>query len=316
MIPYDPHHWWRHLFNLRGGVVPEIIGRIGAFVVWSIALTWIHLNVHKIDVPATGHTLAGTALSLLLVFRTNASYDRFWEGRKLWGGVVNETRNLLRSAAVNIPSLELLRRLAVWTAVFPYAMTRVLRGQGALGPAAALLPADEVQRVLAAGNAGVAVAMRMSSVLAEARQRGLISDYVQLQIDQNVQLLIDYQGGCERIVKTPLPFAYMLHLRRTLILFILGLPFALVESFGWATVPVVALVAHTFLGIEEIGVEIEDPFGTEPNDLPLEQISASIGRVLDEVVPWQNQQAIDSPELSYPGAPLSPVPSTKEPSDS
>jgi putative membrane protein len=316
MIPYDPHHWWRHLFNLRGGVVREILGRIGVFVVWSIALTWIHLNVHKIDVPATGHTLAGTALSLLLVFRTNASYDRFWEGRKLWGGVVNETRNLLRAAAVNIPSLELLRRLVVWTAVYPYALTRVLRGEGALGPAAALLPAAEVQRVLAAGNAGVAVAMRMSSVIAEARQRGLISDYVQLQIDQNVQLLIDYQGGCERIVKTPLPFAYMLHLRRTLILFILGLPFALVESFGWATIPVVALVAHTFLGIEEIGVEIEDPFGTEDNDLPLEQISASIGRVLDEMVPWQNQEAIDSPELSYPGVPGPPGAPPKEPSES
>lgn len=316
MIPYDPHHWWRHLFNIRGGVVREILGRIGVFAVWSVALTWFHLNVHKIDVPATGHTLAGTALSLLLVFRTNASYDRFWEGRKLWGGVVNETRNLLRSAAVNIPSLELLRRLAVWTAVYPYALTRVLRGEGALGPAAALLPAAEVQRVLAAGNAGVAVAMRMSSVLAEARQRGLITDYMQLQIDQNVQLLIDYQGGCERIVKTPLPFAYMLHLRRTLILFILGLPFALVETFGWATVPVVALVAHTFLGIEEIGVEIEDPFGTEDNDLPLEQISASIGRILDEVVPWQNQQPIDSPELSYPGAPVMSVPSAKEPPES
>jgi putative membrane protein len=286
------------------------------FVVWSIGLTWIHLNVHKIDVPATGHTLAGTALSLLLVFRTNASYDRFWEGRKLWGGVVNETRNLLRAAAVNIPSLELLRRLVVWTAVYPYALTRVLRGEGALGPAAALLPAAEVQKVLAAGNAGVAVAMRMSSVIAEARQRGLISDYVQLQIDQNVQLLIDYQGGCERIVKTPLPFAYMLHLRRTLILFILGLPFALVESFGWATIPVVALVAHTFLGIEEIGVEIEDPFGTEDNDLPLEQISASIGRVLDEMVPWQNQEAIDSPELSYPGVPGPPGTPPKEPSES
>jgi putative membrane protein len=316
MIPYDPHHWWRHLFNLRGGVVREILGRIGVFVVWSIGLTWIHLNVHKIDVPATGHTLAGTALSLLLVFRTNASYDRFWEGRKLWGGVVNETRNLLRAAAVNIPSLELLRRLAVWTAVYPYALTRVLRGEGALGPAAALLPAAEVQRVLAAGNAGVAVAMRMSSVLVEARQRGLISDYMQLQIDQNVQLLMDYQGGCERIVKTPLPFAYMLHLRRTLILFILGLPFALVESFGWATVPVVALVAHTFLGIEEIGVEIEDPFGTEDNDLPLEQISASIGRVLDELVPWQNQESVDSPELSYPGVPVPPGTPPKEQSDS
>lgn len=314
MIPYDPHHWWRHLIDLRGGVVQEILGRIGVFMVWSFAVTWFHLHVHAIDVPATGHTLAGTALSLLLVFRTNASYDRFWEGRKLWGGVVNETRNLLRAAAVNIPSLELLRRLAVWTAVYPYALTRVLRGEGGLGPAAALLPVSEVQRVLAAGNAGVAVALRMSSILAEARQRGFISDYMQLQLDQNVQLLIDYQGGCERIVKTPLPFAYMLHLRRTLILFILGLPFALVEPFGWATVPVVVLVAHTFLGIEEIGVEIEDPFGTEPNDLPLEQISAAIGRSLDEVVPWQNQPPIDSPALSYPGAPLTPVPSTQEPS--
>ncbi|HEX8823994.1 MAG TPA: bestrophin family ion channel [Archangium sp.] len=292
MIPYDPHHWWRHLFKLRGGVVQEIGGRIGVFALWSVALTWFHLYVHKIDVPATGHTLAGTALSLLLVFRTNASYDRFWEGRKLWGGVVNETRNLLRAAVVNIPAVDLLRRLAAWTVVYPYALTRVLRGSGDLGPAAALLPAAELERVLASSNAGVAVAMRMSAVLAEARHRGLISDYVQLQIDQNVQLLIDYQGGCERIVKTPLPFAYMLHLRRTLILFILGLPFALVETFGWATVPVVVLVAHTFLGIEEIGVEIEDPFGTEDNDLPLEDISAGIGRTLDEIVPWKEKGVV------------------------
>jgi putative membrane protein len=315
MIKYDPHHWWRHLLRLRGGLIREIFGRLGVFALWSIGLTWFHLHVHKIDVPVTGHTLVGTALSLLLVFRTNSSYDRFWEGRKLWGGVVNETRNLLRAAAMNIPSLELLRRLAAWTAVYPFALTRVLRGSGELGPAAALLPRSEIERVLASGNVGVAVALRMSSVLAEARQRGLISDYVQMQIDQNVQQLIDYQGGCERIVRTPLPFAYMLHLRRTLILFILGLPFALVESFGWASVVAVVIIAYTFLGIEEIGVEIEEPFGTEDNDLPLEEISANIARTLNELVPWQGQP-IDSPALSYPGAAVTKGdPTPEEPSE-
>jgi putative membrane protein len=121
-----------------------------------------------------------------------------------------------------------------------------------------------------------------------------------MQIDQNVQLLIDYQGGCERIVRTPLPFAYMLHLRRTLILFLVTLPFALVDTFGWATVLVVLMVTYTFLGIEEIGVEIEEPFGTEDNDLPLEEISANIARTLDELVPWKSQ-SIDSPALPAPG---------------
>ncbi|MCY1078974.1 bestrophin family protein [Archangium lansingense] len=310
MIDYDPHHWWRHLLKLRGGILQEIVGRLGVFTIWTVAVTWFHLNVHKVDVPATGHTLAGTVLSLLLVFRTNSSYDRFWEGRKLWGGIVNETRNLLRAAALNIRSPDLLRRLAAWTAVYPYAVTRVLRRGGGLGPAAAVLPPAEIERVMASRNAGLAVALRMSAVVAEARQLGFISDIVQMEIDRNVHLLIDYQGGCERIVKTPLPFAYMLHLRRTLIVFILGLPFALVESFGWATVPVILLIAHTFLGIEEIGVEIEEPFGTEDNDLPLEGISESIANTLDELVPWRNQ-LIASPALSYAGAPTGKEPSSE-----
>ncbi|WNG57214.1 hypothetical protein F0U59_22405 [Archangium gephyra] len=304
MIHYDPHHWWRYLFKLRGGILREIVGRLGMFVVWAVAVVWFHKYVRHVDVPSTGHTLAGTVLSLLLVFRTNSSYDRFWEGRKLWGGIVNETRNLVRAAALNIPSVELVRRLAAWTAVYPYALTRVLRSGGDdLGPAAAVLPPKEIEQIFNTRNAALAVAMRMSAILAEARRAGLISDIIQMEIDRNVQLLIDYQGGCERIVRTPMPFAYMLHLRRTLILFFLGLPFALVEPFGWATVPVILLIAHTFLGIEEIGVEIEEPFGTEDNDLPLEDISGGIARILDDMVPWNNQ-VIDSPALSYPGGPV------------
>ncbi len=97
-----------------------------------------------------------------------------------------------------------------------------------------------------------------------------------MALDQNVQLLIDSLGACERIRKTPLPFAYVVHLRRALILYCFTLPFALVESFGWGTILATLLVAYIFFGIEEIGVEIEDPFGQDDNDLPLDRICATI----------------------------------------
>jgi putative membrane protein len=99
-------------------------------------------------------------------------------------------------------------------------------------------------------------------------------------LDQNVVALIDAVGGCERIRKTPLPFLYVVHLRRALVIYCFSLPFALVDTFGWATVLDVALVAYTYFGIEEIGVEIEGPFGHDENDLPLKDICDSIHKNL------------------------------------
>jgi putative membrane protein len=103
-------------------------------------------------------------------------------------------------------------------------------------------------------------------------------------IDNNVQQLIDYLGACERIQKTPLPFAYVVHLRRALVLYCLTLPFALVEPFGWSTVIYALMIAYILFGIEEIGVEIENPFGTDYNDLPLEQICGTIERDLLAII--------------------------------
>jgi putative membrane protein len=97
-----------------------------------------------------------------------------------------------------------------------------------------------------------------------------------LSLDQNVQLLIDYMGGCERIHKTPLPFAYVVHLRRALIAYCFTLPFALLDQFEWGTIAAVLLIAYTLFGIEEIGVQIEDPFGSDDNDLPLKDICSTI----------------------------------------
>lgn len=294
MVEYDPHRWWSYFHYLRGSMVREIVGRVLLCVVWAVAVVAFSQNVRDVGVAPTVHTLSGMALSLLLVFRTNASYDRFWEGRKLWGGIVNETRNLVRAAEVFLGPTPLFAPLVRWTAAFPFATAAWLRGQQRhLGSQADLLPPSDVQQTLAAQHVPLAVARRMTAVLDEGRKQGLYPEYVQMQLDQNVQLLIDYLGGCERIHKTPMPFAYMVHLRRALILYCFTLPFALVDTFGWATVLATFLVAYVFFGIEEIGVEIEDPFGVDDNDLPLDGICQGIQSTLLAFLPAPPVRAHD-----------------------
>lgn len=286
MIDYDAHDWRGHLLEIRGSMVREIMGRVLTCVVWASALVAFDQWVRPLSIPSTAHSLVGLALGLLLVFRTNASYDRFWEGRKLWGGIVNETRNLARvSRALLREDPKLYADLVSWTAVFPYSCMHRLRGTSGTPPVADRLPPEEVAAAMGSRNVPLAVATRLSELLVEARDRGLISDYLLAMLDQNLQLLIDYLGGCERIHRTPLPFVYVVHLRRALLLYCFTLPFALMRDFGWASIAVTLFVAYIFFGIEEIGVEIEDPFGLDVNDLPLEEICDRIEGDLLALVP-------------------------------
>jgi ion channel-forming bestrophin family protein len=292
MIEYDSHSWTHHFLDIKGTVVRQIFWRVMLVVAWSGVVVAFHFYVRPVGVPSTVHTLIGVALGLLLVFRTNASYERFWEGRKLWGGIVNESRNLARAAAAFLRDRpERLRPIILWTAAFGYASMNSLRGRRSLGPVASRLTKDEVAVALSAQHLPSAVARRITDLLVEARTAGQLTDYVVVNIDGNVQLLLDYIGGCERIQKTPLPFAYVVHLRRALILYCLTLPFALVESYGWSTILDTLLIAYVLFGIEEIGVEIENPFGEDDNDLPLEQICSTIEQnllaVIEEVIPAQ-----------------------------
>ena len=286
MIEYDAHDWRGHLLDIKGSMVREILARVLVCVVWSALVVAVHKYIWPIGISSTVHSLVGVALGLLLVFRTNASYDRFWEGRKLWGGIVNECRNLSRASRSLLKGdPQLYEALIHWTSAFTYASMHRLRNTEGLGPAASLLPRDEVDAVLAAGNVPLAVSIRMNECLVQAQDRGLISDYLLGALDQNIQLLIDYLGGCERIHRTPLPFVYVVHLRRALLLYCFTLPFALVTEFGWAAVADTFGVAYIFFGIEEIGVEIEDPFGLDANDLPLLEICDRIHADLIALLP-------------------------------
>ena len=306
MIHYNPHRWTSHLFDVEGSMVREITGRVALCVIWSAAVVLIHHRIAAVAVPSSLHTLVGAALGLLLVFRTNASYDRFWEGRKLWGGVVNESRNLGRSARAYLSggAPDLADRVVLWAAVFPWAVRNSLRDSGGLGRAIDLLPADEADEVRRAPNVPLAVACRVSRTLVEARDRGAISDVLLAAVDDNTQLLIDYYGACQRINRTPLPFVYVVHLRRALIAYCFTVPFALIESFGWWTVPCTLLLTYTFFGIEEIGVEIEDPFGQDPNDLPLTTFCETIE---NDLLAMLNAPSVSKARTPAPAEPELPV---------
>lgn len=276
MIDYDAHSWRAHLFDIRGSMVRQISYRVLACVLWAAAVVAAHRYWRPSDIPDKAHALIGIALGLLLVFRTNASYDRFWEGRRQWGAIVNHSRNLGRQAVVLLAAAPDLRLAVVrWASVLPWAIMHLLRGERRVREEH-LLDEREVARVLAAEHIPLAVTRRITDLVAEARARGVIGEITQMELDRTVALLVDAMGACERIHKTPLPFAYVVHLRRALIAYCFTLPMALVASFGWWSIGATLVIAYTLFGIEEIGVQIEDPFGLDDNDLPLERICANI----------------------------------------
>ena len=287
MIDYDPHRWRDHFFDIKGSMVREIGYRVLSVVLWSVVVCLGDALLRPLAIPVEAHTLIGAALGLLMVFRTNASYDRFWEGRKLWGGIVNASRNLARSAGAYLPPAT-ARPMIAWAIACPYAAMHLLRGTAGRVPGGRL-GAGEIAALASSSHPPLTICRRIGQLLDQAHRRGEVGEVTRGLIDQNLQQLVDHIGGCERILRTPLPFAYVVHLRRALILYCFTFPVVIVKDFGWASVPAALLVAYVFFGIEEIGVEIENPFGTDENDLPLEDICAGIARstfpLADEPVP-------------------------------
>lgn len=276
MIDYDPHRWWSHFFDLEGSLVKEIAYRVGACALAALGASIAYHYHADVAIHGAPHALIGSALSLLLVFRTNSANDRYIEGRRLWGGIVNASRNLRRKAHTMFAAEpETVDKIVEWTVAFAWATRARLIDQKNLGPESKL-PPDLQAQMLAAGHPPTFACHQITKILQGGKQRGVITD-IQLQmLDNDVEEMIDLLGGCERILSTPLPYAYAVHLRRALVLYCGTLPFAIVDNFHEWTVLVATMMAYILIGIEEIGTEIENPFGTSHNDLPLERICTNL----------------------------------------
>lgn len=280
MINYDPKGWVKVTFSLNGTVLPRVLVRVAivaavAAAVWLLAENWSQFGNGLKSFKPLGHTLIGVALGLLIVFRNNCSYDRYWEGRKLWGGIVNTSRNLIRGAVAFAGDA---RELANLVAAYAIVLKHHLRGEKEYEGLNDLIPDSLIQQAKAANNPPSILALQLSRWIRARASDGSIDTVTSMSLEGQVRQLLDNQGGCERILKTPIPFAYAVHIKQLLLIYLLSLPFALAGEMSWVAIPTAAVIAFGLLGIEEAGVEIEDPFGDDPNDLPIDTICTNLGK--------------------------------------
>lgn len=281
--------WFRSTLRWRGSVLPAVLPRAMICGAVAIGVTILHDLGWPMAIPALAGLVPNIVLGLVLVFRTNTAYERFWEGRKLWGNLVNLTRNLARQIWTNIEERDAADREAKAATLrllvaFSIATRLHLRGQSINEEVAQLLPKSQYYTLKLMNNPPIEVAFWIGDYLQQQYRRDRLNLYQLTAMQKLLDGMVDCLGGCERILKTPIPLAYMIHLRQLLLLYCLSLPFQFVNDLGWWTCAVVMLISFTLFGIEEIGVEIENPFGGDANDLPLNAICETMLRNVEDLM--------------------------------
>ncbi len=285
----DRSNWFKVALKVKGSVIPTIVSR----VFWCGMFGLFISILSELKVPVGAKSLAGVVpsivLGLLLVFRTNTAYERFWEGRKAWGTIVNNVRNLSRSIWVAIAETEPMHRrekeqVLHLLVAFAIATKLHLRSQSIDDRLSKIVSPLQLIKLQTINNPPLEIVFWIGDYLQSKHEQGQISLYQMSDMQNILNSLVDMLGACERILRTPMPMAYAIHLKQLLLLYCLLLPFQVVDELQWWTAPAVALVSFTLFGIEAIGVEIENPFGTDPNDLPLDAICDTIQRNIDDLI--------------------------------
>jgi putative membrane protein len=298
MIIRPTQHWFRRLFDWHGSVLSKILLRLFLNLVMSVvailSYQWYEsLHIHLTTAP---FSLIGVAIAIFLGFRNNASYARFTEARILWGKLLITQRSLLRQLK-SVPSLEegAVKTFTALMVAFSWSLKHQLRQTDTKPELLRLLPDRWLLIVNDAPYVSNQLLMCMGMWLGEQRQAGKITEHVWQSIDSNLNQLSQVLGGCERIATTPIPFAYSLILHRTVYLFCTLLPFALVSDLHYMTPLVSVFISYTFLSLESLAEELEDPFGEAANDLPLNALCVTIERNL---LSMNNETAL--PPLQQP----------------
>lgn len=277
-------------FVMRGSVVPRILPQILGFAVYAAVVVALvrAAGVSLDDFSIAPFGLIAITLSIYLGFRNNAAYDRWWEARKLWGQLVYDIRNVARASGGLIEDRAEWRALLMDALAFCHLLRGQLRGVDVMDKVEELI-GREAGAGAAFANRPDEMVRRMGTRIAALRRGGAIDAIAYRILDERLAAIAAVQAGCERIAGTPLPFAYTLLLQRTAYVVCLLLPFGLVTTTGYATPLFTALIAYTFFGLDALSEELEDPFGTEANDLALDGLcrvcEISVFEALDEPAP-------------------------------
>ncbi len=294
--------WFSIALQLKGSVIPEILPRTLVCTAFGTSISILYGYGFAVSLPILAGLIPNIVLGLLLVFRTNTAYERFWEGRKAWGNLLNTVRNLARQIWVAVLEKELEDRENKIRAVrllpaFAVAMKLHLRHEPVSAELAGLIAPEQFEKLKSMNHPALEIAFWISDYLQQQHERGCLNTHQLIAMNELLNFMVDALGACERIQKTPMPVAYNIHLKQLLLIYCLSLPFQMVAGLEWLTGPVVGLISFTLLGIEEIGIEIEDPFGRDPNDLPLDAICTNMQRNINDLTALSPTQRI-SPQVS------------------
>lgn len=291
MISYNPKEWITGIVmvgkadTLRKLTVPILLVSLYSLIIVIIDLHVLNMvEQDKASKISVMHSLLGFVISLLLVFRTNTAYERWWEGRKHWGALVNCSRNMsIRIGSLlndNSEELEHFKKLII---NFPFALKNHLRNVSSMGESE-LDERFHIKELKSHKHVPQYISNQFYERLVTLNRSGKINTEQFISITYDWQQWMEICGACERIRNTPIPFSYSVFIKKFLFVYIFTLPIAYAPMLGYYTIPIIAFVFYVLTSLELIAEEIENPFGTDANDLPLDEISKNIRSSVDTIL--------------------------------
>ena len=291
MVSYNPKTWFQLIFHSYSRQVMKtltptlIFMALYSTLVCYLALDYLTLPEISFHPSIAMHSLLGIVLGLFLVFRTNSAYDRWWEGRKLWGALVNSTRNMALkiNACISRENHEDRDWFAKMIGNFVYATKDHLRKGVQLND---LEPVSEdfIEGLKKYKHKPNRISAMLYEKVNALYKSGHITGDQLINLDKELKELIDIMGACERIRNTPIPYSYMMYIKKFIFIYIITLPFGFVTDSGYFTILIVLLITFVLMSVELIAEEIEDPFGFDLNDLPTDELSLKIRENVAEIL--------------------------------
>jgi len=286
MIKYNPKNWFGLIFEFhKSDTLRKLIYVLIIYALFSLLIVYLELHYTNFESTISIHSLIGFIIGLLLVFRTNTAYDRWWEGRKLVGALVNTSRNLALKLNAIIDEKDKSKRqyYSKMISNYCYSFKEHLRGQKNLKE---LKSADDFQisKLDGINHIPNAIAKDIFVKNKNLYDSKTISGNILITIDEQTKAFTDIIGGCERIKKTPIPYSYNIFIKKFIFIYTITLPIGLATTFFYWTIPISIFILYVLSSLELLAEEIEDPFGVDQNDLPLDDICKTIEENVEEIL--------------------------------
>lgn len=286
MIKYNPKDWFSLIFEFhKSDTLRKLIYVLLIYGIYTTAIVYVELHYTELKSTIAIHSLIGFVLGLLLVFRTNTAYDRWWEGRKLLGALVNTSRNLALKINTFLPANEKAKRKLFSQLISNYcfSMKNHLRDKKIVSELELSAELSE-KELLSSNHHPNLIAQKIFNQTKSMYDQKNITDNIYLTIDDQVKQYTDIIGGCERIKKTPIPYSYNIFIKKFIFIYTMTLPLGLATTFEYWAIPISLFILYILASLELLAEEIEDPFGEDTNDLPVNDICVTIKKNVEEIL--------------------------------